>query len=187
MRRAKSSDPPTCIYCGNANSSFTREHIIPKSIGGSKTLNHYSTRRVCANCNNGILAELDNELCRRSHLAVIASQEIDSELWQVWDVDLNDRNLLIEARPNWAGNQLRNLFYYPQIIFDKAPQIRSDAEEMQSFGYEDYIKVLVKAAVIANIRNREGERVIHLERVRRVCPMSFDWLLASSQGKALPG
>jgi hypothetical protein len=60
------------------------------------------------------------------------------------------------------------LYYYPQIAFEKTgPHIRGDAEEMQSFGWDNFHRVMVKAVTGAFRRfsyNAKGS--LHLERVR---------------------
>jgi hypothetical protein len=142
--------PKACIYCGTLVKEPKKgrgEHIIPEAIGGTLTLNQVSENRVCERCNNGVLSVIDNELCRRSHLSVIASQEIDAHLWQVWDVDHSAGNLLVEARPRWQDRLLASLVCYPQITFERdGPKIRGDMEDMQSIGSENFDHVLIKAA-----------------------------------------
>jgi hypothetical protein len=80
-----------------------------------------------------------SEMQQRSPL----EQELDAKLWQAWDVDESADNLLIEARPSWKEAGLK-LTHYPQILFDpKGPQIRCDVNEMNRFGREKFISVLV--------------------------------------------
>ena len=116
---AASQSTKTCIYCGGEALKVRKgEHIIPKAIGGRRTISDFCKgRTVCNPCNNGPLSELDDELCRRSPLSVIASQEIGSHIWQVWDVDNQADNLLLEARPDWCAQSLAQ---YPQIVFERS-------------------------------------------------------------------
>jgi hypothetical protein len=83
-----------------------------------------------------VLSQLDKELCSRSFLSIVASQEIDSYLWQAWDIDHDSNNLLLEARPSWAADKtLNSLVCYPQITFEPhGPDIRGDCNEMTQFG-----------------------------------------------------
>src|SRR3712207_670182 len=95
----------SCLYCGLPSKKGRQgEHIVAKAIGGALTLNDVSDRVVCPKCNSGVLSQIDRELCSRSYLSVIASQQIDSHLWQAWDVDHEAENLLVEARPSWAAD-----------------------------------------------------------------------------------
>ena len=158
-----------CIYCGGKVTKERRgEHIVPEAIGGELTLKEKAGKSVCGRCNNEILSVLDSELCRRSHLSLIASQEIDSSLWQVWDIDHSARELLVEARPEWEDGELRSLFNYPQMIFETAgPQIRGDADEMERFGKDGVLNVVIRAVYSAFERYNAGKtRVFHFERVR---------------------
>src|SRR6266699_3455885 len=93
---------PTCMYCGGPviENHGKGEHIVQKAIGGARTLKD----RVCTRCNNNELSEVDRELCSRSFLSVVASQEIDGHLALIWDVDHTSRNLLVEARPVWESD-----------------------------------------------------------------------------------
>lgn len=93
---ATSQSTRTCIYCGGEALKVRKgEHIVPKAIGGRRTISDFCKgRTICNPCNNGPLSELDEELCHRSPLSVIASQEIDSHIWQVWDVDHRTDNLV---------------------------------------------------------------------------------------------
>ena len=77
---------PPCMYCGTPTGKGNRgEHIIPTALGGALSLNDQGDKRVCAKCNNGVLSQIDRELCSRSYLSVVASQELASHLWQTWD------------------------------------------------------------------------------------------------------
>jgi hypothetical protein len=169
MVRAAGKPVRKCIYCGGDVKKERRgEHIVPEAIGGELTLKEKAGKSVCGRCNNEELSVLDTELCRRSHLSVIASQEIESSLWQVWDIDHSARELLVEARPEWEDGELRRLFNYPQMIFETAgPQIRGDAEQMERLGKDQILNVMIRAVYSAYQRFMAGEkRVFHSERVR---------------------
>lgn len=159
-----------CMYCGEPTKRGRKgEHVIPEAIGGALTLNDGSVNAVCQECNNGVLSNVDRELCSRSFLSIVASQEISADLWQAWDVDHSADHLLVEARPRWHPDKtLSQLVSYPQIAFESdGPEIRGDAEEADLFGREDFQKVLVKAVRGAFDRYRAGEkRSLHLHRVR---------------------
>src|SRR5262249_33749224 len=138
-----------CLYCGQPASKGNRnEHIVPEALGGCLTLNDVPTGRVvCQKCNNGVLSAIDRELCSRSHLSLVASQRINGHFPQAWDVDHADRHQLIEARPNWAEDEMMNsLVCYPQVTFEsRGPEVRGDAEEFERFGREDATRLLFKA------------------------------------------
>jgi HNH endonuclease len=158
-----------CIYCGgNVANERRGEHIVPEAIGGECTLKEVSGKSVCGRCNNGVLSNLDRELCNRSHLSVIASQEIAASLWQVWDIDHSARDLLVEARPYWEEGELKSLVCHPQMIFEKeGPQIRGDAEELEQFGKDHGLDVMVRAVKGAFERYCAGRKgSFHFERVR---------------------
>lgn len=159
-----------CLYCGAPTKRGRRgEHIVPEAIGGALTLNHVSNRVVCSKCNSGVLSQLDKELCSRSYLSAIASRELGAHLWQVWDVDHQSNNLLVEARPVWAADgSLTSLVCYPQITFERlSPEVRGDSEEFRRFGNEDARKVLFRAVRDCYGRYRAGEKgALNFERVR---------------------
>lgn len=166
---ASQNPKPLCLYCGKPTKRGRKgEHIVPAAIGGTRTLNEVD-RIVCPDCNSGVLSQLDRELCSRSYLSAIASQEIDAHLWQVWDVDHASNNLLIDARPSWGADQtLCSLVSYPQITFEgSGPDVRGDSEEFCRFGRENYTRVLFKAARDCFGRYRAGKKgVLNFERVR---------------------
>jgi hypothetical protein len=148
-----------CIYCGRPVGRVKHgEHIVPQAIGGGRTI-----KTVCADCNNAF-SEIDTELCSRSPLSIVASQEIDSHIWQVWDVDHSAGNLLLEARPDWSADSLR---LYPQVVFEpRGPQIRGDYEEILHFGRESFRRVLIRTMLRAFLHHKAGEkRWLHFERV----------------------
>ena len=158
-----------CIYCGgNVVKERRGEHIVPEAIGGDCTLKEVAGKSVCGQCNNGVLSILDRELCNRSHLSMIASQEIEANIWQAWDIDDTAENLLVEAKPYWEEGELKRLVCHPQMIFEKAgPQIRGDGEEMERFGKDRVLDVMVRAVRHAMERHNAGKkRALHFERVR---------------------
>ena len=88
----------SCIYCrGDVVRVRKGEHIVPEAVSGALTV-----KTVCGNCNNRF-SQIDTELCSRSPLSIVASQQIDAHLWQVWDVDHSAAHLLLEARPDWSA------------------------------------------------------------------------------------
>lgn len=169
MVAGKSSNQSLCIYCGQCPTKRIRkgEHILQAAIGGALTITEKSGRAVCHECNNGVLSLLDRELCGRSLLSAVASQELSAEMWQVWDVDHASRNLLVEAKPAWDNGELLHLVTYPQITLERSgPEIRGDALEFERFGREEAPKVLAKAVRRAFQRYCAGEkRVLHFERM----------------------
>src|SRR5262245_28678473 len=162
MTATNTKNDSPCIYCGLPTKRVRKgkgEHILPKAIGGALYISDKSDRVVCEKCNNGVLSQLDRELCGRSYLSVVASQEISADLWHVWDVDHTSRNLLVEAKPCWDAGELKHLVVYPQMIFEEnGPELRGDAEEFERFGREDCRKVFVKAVRGAFQRYHAGEK-----------------------------
>jgi len=51
-----------CLFCNSSN-KFSEEHIIPKSIGGSITINN-----VCIDCNSKFGSEVDIKLTKNKHI-----------------------------------------------------------------------------------------------------------------------
>lgn len=95
---------------------------------------------------------------------MVASQELDSHLYQVWDVDHDAKNLLLEARPDWSHG---NFPLYPQIVFEhNGLQIRGDYDEILEFGLEGFSQLLTKSAVRAFRHFKYGEKGwLNVERV----------------------
>jgi hypothetical protein len=159
------------MYCGQATKKTRRggEHIIPRVIGGALTLDKVCENLVCPKCNNGVLSRVDEELCSRSFLSIAASQKLDAQIWQVWDVDHGSRNLLLEAKPKWIGTDLAHLVAYPQMSFARPgrPDLHGDMIEIGKFGHHNFEAVMRKAVRQAFQRHVHGEkRAIHLERIQ---------------------
>lgn len=157
------------MYCGRPTRRGRKgEHIIPEVIGGARTLNDGSGRIVCPDCNSGVLSLLDRELCCRSFLSAVASQQLDGQIWQAWDVDHAAKNLLVEAKPIWdASGALDGLSCYPQITFERdGPDVRGTPEEFRQIGREDFPRVLFGAVRHCFGRYRDGSRALHFEKVR---------------------
>jgi hypothetical protein len=151
--------PKACVYCGgNIGRVKKGEHVIPAAIGGALTI-----KTVCQACNN-LFSRIDAELCSRSALSIVASQELDAHLWQVWDVDHAAKNLFLEASPDWSAKSFK---LYPQVVFERSgPQIRGDYQEMIRFGKEAFQQVLVKGMLRACRRFNAGQpRWLHRERM----------------------
>jgi hypothetical protein len=157
--------PQVCIYCGNELKRVRRgEHVVPDAIGGKWTIHDVcGSKKVCNTCHNGVLSELDKELCSKSIMSVVAVEEIGGFIAQTWDVDHAAGNLLVEAKPDLKRKSMTT---YPQMIFEvKGPQLRGDLEEMQQFGYESYWKHFVRRMLDAFARYRSGEkRSLHEHR-----------------------
>jgi hypothetical protein len=159
-----------CLYCGQKTSPPRKrkgEHVIPEALGGGLYISDHAEVVVCEKCNNGVLSVLDRELCNRSFLSMVASQEIGAEVWQAWDVEHSGGNQLLEARPVWEDGELKDLHCYPQILFNRSgPEMFGDHVELSNFGYENSQKVLYRAAIgayqrwMANARNG-----LHFERM----------------------
>jgi hypothetical protein len=153
-----------CIYCDReVRKARAGKHIIPQAIGGRLTITDVCKGRgVCNSCNSGVLSELDNELCRRSFLSIIAAQELDKSLWLTWDVDHSAGNLLLEAKPDFDRHSMT---LFPQMIFESSgPQLRGDHEELQRFAFEDFQKVFVRFMLEAFYEFKAGKRSAALNK-----------------------
>lgn len=154
----------TCFYCGGpATRIRDGEHVFPQAIGCAVTIVERSGRRVCHGCNNGVLSIVDNALCGLSYLALIASQELDASLWQLWDIDHAAGDQLVEAKPSWVDGELNGIYCYPQMIFESGiPHIRCNAHEATEYGFEKFEETLVNAMFDAFKRHKEGNKKLGL-------------------------
>jgi len=153
-----------CLYCGLIR-KLSREHIVPEALGGRELLPN--STGICSKCNNGVLSELDRELCNRSVLSVIASREISGSVWQTWDVDHREGGIFIEARPIWKDQQISSFVSYPQIVFrNNGPAYHADASEVSQFGNDRF-----SYTILQSLRRcfqgylRKEKRRIHFESI----------------------
>src|SRR5271166_1275960 len=106
---ATATEKRECLYCGTPTKRGKKgEHIVQEAIGGGRTLNDAGTAVVCQKCNSGVLSKIDRELCSRSYLSMVASQDLEENLWQTWDIDHGSDQLLVEARPSWHEDKTLN-------------------------------------------------------------------------------
>lgn len=158
--------PSLCIYCGQELKKVRRgEHIVPEAIGGVLTISDVcKVKKVCQKCNNGVLSELDDELCRKSFLSIVSAHELKSLLGQCWDIDHSSDNLLLESTPDFAGDSQT---VCPQMVFETfGAQLRGDHESLQRVGADRCYKVFVRYMLEAFQEFRAGiKRRIHLKRI----------------------
>ena len=127
-----------CIYCGEIETEFSREHIVPEALGGTRVLDG-----ICRICNEGVLSNIDQELCSKSPLSLIATREIEKPLLQFWDVDHTTNGLLVEGHYVAKADAFHS---YPQIIFEPTRNhIRGDFEEVQSIGQKEFQRIVIEA------------------------------------------
>jgi hypothetical protein len=159
--------PRLCIYCGQEFKNVRRgEHIVPNAIGDTLTVSDVcKEKKVCQQCNTGILSDLDNELCRQSFLSVVAATELSTLIGQCWDVDHDANNLLLEAEPDFKGESLS---LYPQMIFETTgSQLRGDGETVERFGYDRFYNVFVRHMHGAFQGFKAGiDGRVHVKRIR---------------------
>jgi hypothetical protein len=169
MSTVDATDDRLCFYCnGPAKNIKDGEHVIPQAIGGALTIVEMSGLLVCHKCNNGVLGLIDRELCSRSYLAYVASQELNASLWQMWDVDHAAENQLVETRPDWVDGELNGMYCYPQMIFESGtPHIRCNPKEAAEYGHEAFEKTLVDAMHDAFQRHKSciGKKGLFFEPV----------------------
>jgi hypothetical protein len=156
-----------CIYCGRELKKVAHgEHIVPQAIGGTVTIYEVCNKKlVCNTCNNGVLSDLDKELCSKSPMSLIAAQELKRTIDQSWDVDYSDKNLLVEAEPLFGSMSMR---HYPQLIFDgEQLQLRGDYESMRQFGRERFEKTFIENMLDAfrAHKRRNRKRRLHCEAI----------------------
>ncbi len=149
-----------CIYCGFPDHRPSDEHIVPEALGGTRTI-----PGVCERCNNGVLSDIDRELCSRSPLSIVATRELYRPIHHLWDVDWSANGLLIEG----AYDQKADGFHpYPQMIFDDPRRhLRAELGELQSAGSERFQRVFVTHLARAFHAYEAGnKRRLIVERVR---------------------
>jgi hypothetical protein len=143
-----------CMYCGNSVGHVGEgERVVPDAIGGSKSV---ALKSVCAKCNNGVLSDLDRELCSKSPLSLLAAKELGKPPEYLWDVEPTEGNLLLEARPS---NEFRGVVLWPQIVFvSDRPRLYGDAEEIDTVGADRFRSVLVSNVLDAIAPTKPGKR-----------------------------
>ena len=147
-----------CIYCGREARKVRRgEHIIPDALGGCPTISEVCKgRSVCNQCNNEVLSDLDRELSSRSFLSLFAAQALDSFIWQTWEVDHAERNLLLEAEPDFSSESMS---VYPQLIFERdGPRLYCDNERLGSIGRERFERQFLRLVREALYEFQAGKR-----------------------------
>lgn len=151
-----------CVYCDEPIGKIGQgEHIVPKAIGGGKTL-----KTVCQRCNNQF-SQLDEHLCSRSLLGIIASQELDRGMMKSWDIIRSETNLIVEAEPDWENSGMR---HFPQIILDNGKlMIYGSTEETFEIGASAFCHTIKRAAmksVRRYVRNEERKgKTLAFERI----------------------
>lgn len=86
---------------------------------------------MCPKCNNGVLSDLDKELCSKSPLAFLVLQHIGTPFQYIWDVDQGEKYLL-ETNPT---RDLQGARLWPQAVFHRGePRFHADGEEMGRVG-----------------------------------------------------
>jgi hypothetical protein len=158
-----------CIYCGQPTGRGSEgEHIIPQAIDGGLTLNDKTNYAVCKGCNGGVLSVIDEELCKRSFLSMVACQVLSKPLHQSWSCDYECDRVLYEVNQVWRGETLETMICYPQIIFEKdgVKSFRGDLAEMQRLG-DNYFSIVHQAARHAlEAFNAGAKGRINLERLK---------------------
>lgn len=159
-----------CLYCGEVCSRGNQgEHIVPNALGGKRTLNDATDHiAVCQQCNNQSLSEVDKELAVRSYLAVLASRHINPLVWQAWDVNESEGELL-DAIPEWSNSgELYSCSCRPQLIVSgRQIQFYCKYDDSPEFNVNEANDITLRAAIECFRRWANGEGKIHPERVHR--------------------
>jgi len=120
-----------CIYCARAiQGKRSKEHLVPKALGCKVTI-----PRVCSECNNQVLSELDNELVSCAPLRILAWEQLSRTAEDVWDYD-EKRDLALEARalPGYSGCAV-----WPQVVLEEdRPVFRFDPLDVPGGDYDAY-------------------------------------------------
>src|SRR5947208_3057317 len=132
-----------CLYCGDPCTNIGKgEHIYPKSIGGQKTL---TKKNVCTDCNNTVLAELDDDLAYSSYLSLLACQELNKVYGSQWDID--PEGTLTEANSIRSDTGEVKLLNWPQMTLEeKGFAVRGDAIESEQFGHNRFRTTVMEKA-----------------------------------------
>lgn len=129
-----------CIYCGEIVAKYSEEHIVPEALGGSRII-----AGVCKACNEGVLSNIDQELCSKSPLSLVATREIEKPLLRFWDVDHAANGLLVEGQYDKEADAFHS---YPQIIFEPTGNhIRGDYDEVRSVGQKEFQRVVIESVL----------------------------------------
>ena len=129
-----------CLYCGRTG-KLSKEHVIPKGLGGSKTI-----RAVCESCNSEELSNLCTELCSRSPLDIIrASYMPDHIPTQLWRLEPN--YLMVDGVFHSSSN---SFVTSPQlIVVNSKVEIRSDLIQTINLGPRAFHELITRRAKIA--------------------------------------
>ncbi len=142
----------SCMYCaGDLIGTATNEHVVPKAIGGRATI-----RGVCKTCNNQVLSHLDNNLCTKSPLGLVASHCLRKRFAEYWDVAEGLDNLLLEATPSSDG---QSSHLYPQLVIeDSGICVWGNLDDIRRFGEDAFQGVLFKMMRNAYDRHKSGAK-----------------------------
>lgn len=123
---------------------------MPHALGGNVTI-----RRVCTECNNNVLSQLDNEFVRASPLHIAASKELDTNGEDFWDynaqLDLAIEGRLVDGR--------RAVAQWPQLVLDGSHLIFCyDVDEMEKVGLQKCREMFHRRLLEAMQTVRRGDR-----------------------------
>jgi hypothetical protein len=143
-----------CRYCGNIEFKQSKEHIIPKALGGRLKI-----RDVCENCNNQKLSFLDKELTSKSPISlVLLFSNNQKSLNEFWLVGENKGQCFLEAKID----SLKQMpIISPQAIFSESGlDFWFDIESLINIGMtaEQFPNILMKNAKRA-LRKAEGNGI----------------------------
>lgn len=153
-----------CLYCTNATKK-SNEHLIPAALGSKEYVRTGVT--ICEGCNNGALSTLDNELCTKSFLALVASKELGKNLANLWAIDESSDRIFIEAYPVWDIDVFQRFVPFPQIVFTAGrPRFYLDGKDALLHNTTDVISLLTRLAKRQFSKHKADERrSCHFEKV----------------------
>ena len=114
-----------CIFCFKTNPevTFSKEHVIPDSLGGQLILNDW----VCSNCNSRFGAEFDHEILKNPEI-VVALKKLTLPHNRTQLINQNFRIRGFAAEIEVKGRATKNGFEFPSQSLPDGSIIHPEAE-----------------------------------------------------------
>jgi hypothetical protein len=152
-----------CLYCSTI-STRSKEHLIPAALGTKEYIRKGVA--ICGKCNNGTLSKLDNELCTKSFLSMIASRELEKNLCNLWAIEESNERVFIEAYPVWNGDVFQRFVPFPQIVFTSGrPRFYLDGNDVLRHDTSDVMSLLTRLVKKQFSIYKVERKACHFEKV----------------------